>query len=135
MTMKARVFLLITLGGGFLVAHSVEVDPRKSDFVHVPDVILMELGQAEDTLGEVYLHSETTRKHSNTVPFDHVISQDPEPEVYVLKSTTVTLIVSDGPGEVVEETQEEEVIEETPTGGCGRRSSKTSLFEKFFLIN
>lgn len=131
MTMKARMFLLITLGGGFLVAHSVEVDPSKSDFVHVPDVVLMELGQAEDALREVYLHSETTRKHSNTVPFDHVVSQDPEPEVYVLKSTTVTLIVSDGPGEV-EETPEE-IIEETPTGGCGCRSSKTSILWYFFF--
>lgn len=134
MTMKARLFLLITLGGGFLVAYSTEVDPRKSDFVRVPDVVLMDTENASDVLQETSLRCEKTKKHSNSVPLDHVISQDPEPETLVMKNTVVKLFVSDGPGEV-EETPEEEPEEEATIGGCGCRKSKTSTLWNFFLLS
>jgi serine/threonine-protein kinase len=68
--------------------------PRR---VAVPNVVSMNLPQAQSALGQAGFESVATRQHDSQAPADQVLGQRPEAGSERLVGTRVELVVSDGP--------------------------------------
>ncbi|MBN1924805.1 MAG: PASTA domain-containing protein [Prolixibacteraceae bacterium] len=88
-----KVYAEIAFGG--LKVRSEGFDGKEEKVV-VPDVVGMEKGLAEAEIQKVSLLSTSTTAFSETVPKDHVISQDPIAGTVVEKDSEVNIVVSTG---------------------------------------
>ncbi len=69
--------------------------------VSVPDVVGMAQGEAEPAIVSVGLSvGNVTRQYSDSVPADHVVSQNPSSGSSVAPGSGVDLVISDGPAPV-----------------------------------
>jgi eukaryotic-like serine/threonine-protein kinase len=116
------LLIVLIAGAAYLMPRLFEKAPEQ---VPVPNVIGLTEKQARTQIGDAGLAvAPPDLQNSDTVPAGKVISQDPEPDLYVDPSTSVAFVVSTGKPEV----------QVPPVIGLDKDAARAQLESESFVV-